>query len=130
MSSAVSSFKQLGSKRVNASLFRNITLILVSAEASRYNLYNPIKLGYDSDPFIVIGVRFSVASMTKICDSFNSAKKNGIVWHLPDSCLQTSLEWREPSEKVKYVELSINTVVVSLLHRVLSVQWCLSTLVR
>ena len=34
-----------------------------------------------------------------------NVKKKGRVWHLPDS-----LEQREPSEKMKYKELSANTV--------------------
>ena len=38
-----------------------------------------------------------------------NVKKKGRVWHLPDSCLYTSLEQKEPSEKMKYKELSANT---------------------
>ena len=39
-----------------------------------------------------------------------NVKKKGRVQHLPYSCLQTSLEWREPREKMKYKEFSANTV--------------------
>ena len=35
----------------------------------------------------------------------------GKVRHLPDSHLQTLLEWREASEKRKYMELLANTVI-------------------
>ena len=39
-----------------------------------------------------------------------TVKKSGRVQHLPDSRLQTSLEQREPGEKMEYKELSANTV--------------------
>ena len=39
-----------------------------------------------------------------------NVKKKGRVWHLPDSRLQTLLKQREPSEKIKYKELSVNTM--------------------
>ena len=39
-----------------------------------------------------------------------NVKKKGRELHLPDSHLLTSLERREPGEKMKYKELSVNTV--------------------
>jgi hypothetical protein len=33
-----------------------------------------------------------------------NVKKKARVQHLPDSCLHTSLEWRESSEKIKYIQ--------------------------
>ena len=39
-----------------------------------------------------------------------NVKKKGRVQHQPDSRLQTLLEQKEPSEKMKYKELSANTV--------------------
>ena len=40
-------------------------------------------------------------------------KKKGRVQHLPDSCLQTSLEQKEPGKKMKYKELSISAKAVA-----------------
>ena len=37
-------------------------------------------------------------------------KKKGRMLHIPDSHLYTSLEQRESGEKIKYIELSANTV--------------------
>ena len=39
-----------------------------------------------------------------------NVKTNRRMQHLPDSGLQTSLERREPGEKIKYIEISANTV--------------------
>ena len=36
-------------------------------------------------------------------------KKKGRLRHLLDSCLKTSLERREPGEKIKYTEFSAKT---------------------
>jgi hypothetical protein len=42
-----------------------------------------------------------------------NVRKKGRVQHVPDSRLRTSLEWREPGEKIKYIELSANIVSTS-----------------
>ena len=39
-----------------------------------------------------------------------TVKNKGRVRHLPDSCLKASLEQKKPGEKIKYKELSANTV--------------------
>ena len=40
------------------------------------------------------------------------------------TCLQTSLEWREPGEKIKYIEFTANTVAfVSCRCRLTKVLW-------
>ena len=62
--------------------------------------------------------------------------------HLPDSCLWTSLELRQPSEKMKYKEPSANTVafiscrrswkllIFHLFTGFSLLQWCVQTWVR
>ena len=39
-----------------------------------------------------------------------NVKKKGRIWCLPDSRLKISVEQREPGKKIKYIELSANTV--------------------
>ena len=57
-----------------------------------------------------------------------NVQKKGRVWHLPDSCLETSLEQRELGEKMKYTELSANTdwklLTFHLFTGLSLLQWC------